>query len=185
MCVYYLEQNFNKSIELIESSLSLGKKGKFSTFEEIEILISLGVFYCEYINYKKGVSILLNAIDNLNFLPFIKDDKVKIRLYYNISKAYHQQKLFNESIKYANKGIKNCIKLKTIYLLGHCYYQKGESLFYMEQTENAIKNMNEALWVFEKTEDKLLYHYVSSEINKIERLNHPKDFSDVIIPELR
>ncbi len=180
VCTFYLEDNHLEAIAYIDEALSIHETTqKNYCEEEIEILISKAILYSEKNDYKEAVQIFLEALHHFKRLPFSGDTKIEMRLYYNISKSYFQQKQFQESIEYARKGIYQGIQSQQFYLLGHLYYQKGEAYLYLEKRELAISNMKEALWLFEKTKQKVLFDYVTQEIEKISSNVHPKDYADV------
>lgn len=180
VCVFYIEDNLLEAIEFIDNALSIHETTeKNYCEEEIEILISKAIFYSEKDQYREAVEVFLEALHQFKRLPFSGDKKIQMRLYYNISKSYFQQKQFTDSIEYAVKGIKEGIENHHFYLLGHLYYQKGESHLYLDERELAISNMKEAIWLFQKTKQRVLYDYVIHEIEKISSNVHPKDFADV------
>ncbi len=178
--IYYLYKDVQTATEELNKGLALNQSTKkVYNEQEVEIMISLAVIYSEEKRLEDALAIFLNALYHFKRLPYYHDRKIEMRLYYNISKNFHQQQKFQDSIHYAKTGIKHGLETESLYLLGHLYYQIGESLFYLNKPQEAIEQMTEAIWIFEKTNQKDLYHYVLEEIRKIQTKQHPKDFSDI------
>lgn len=180
VCIYYLQNDLNLATKEIDLALSLNQSSrKVFNEQEIEIMISHAIIYSEEKQYGQSIKFFLEALHHFKRLPLCNDRKIEMRLYYNISKNYHQQQNFHESIKYAKAGIKRGLEDQSLYLLGHLYYQVGECYLYLDAVAKATQFMKESLWIFEKTNQQGLFDYVKEEITRIETDQHPKDFSDL------
>lgn len=180
VCIFYLEKDLEEAVRCINEALLIHQTTKKNYCEEeIEILISKAVFYSEVQKYDKATEVFLEALYHFRRLPFHGNLKIEMRLYYNISKSYFQQKKFKQSIEYSDKGIYQAIEKQQFYSLGHLYFQKGECYLYLDDFVASVGYMKEALWIFDKTKQSSLYNYVLQELKKVETNQHPKDFSDV------
>lgn len=132
--------------------------------QEIEILNSLGIIYCEENMCSEGISILEDALGSYNKLNYVSNEIVYIRLLYNLAKSYYLQGNLIESKKYCNQGIEHCLNIESNYLLGELLYQLGLSFMKMNKSEEALNSFNRARALFaiqnrgsyiEATDDKL------------------------------
>jgi transcriptional regulator with XRE-family HTH domain len=166
---YELDQDLEKAIETLSEAINLthNKGQKMYTEKEIEILISIGVFYFNE-RLKKSEEVFKEIMENVEMLPHLYDHTIKTRVFYNYARVLTRLEQFTRSIQYCEKGIAWCIEKDTMFLLGELHYQIGYNFELQENYREALKYMKKALIVFElQSDDK----YISIIKGKIEELN--------------
>ncbi|MFD2683193.1 helix-turn-helix domain-containing protein [Bacillus seohaeanensis] len=166
---YELDQDLEKAIETLSEAINLthNKKQKIYTEKEIEILISIGVFYFNE-RLKKSEEVFKEIMENVEMLPHLYDHTIKTRVFYNYARVLTRLEQFTKSIQYCEKGIAWCIEKDTMFLLGELHYQIGYNFELQENYREALKYMKKALIVFELQKDD---KYISIIKGKIEELN--------------
>lgn len=172
LCIFYLTRDYEKSVLFLEEAISMANTTeKNSSESQIEIMISLAIIHSEKRNYKLANENYERALILVRQLPIIKNEMIEARLYYNYSKCLHEQKEYKKSFQLAEQGIRYCKSKMSLYLIGELYYQKGESLLYLEGNINkVIEYMEKALWYFKELENHTFYDYVSNEVDKLKDL---------------
>ncbi|MEC2071331.1 helix-turn-helix domain-containing protein [Alkalihalophilus marmarensis] len=170
ICSFYNTRDEERCFSLLEEALSLKTTAKNHLSEdEIEILTSKANIYCEIEQYEEAIAIYNEGLTLLKTIPHIRSSKLEVRILYNLSRAYHLNKQYKRSIETTTKGISICLKEESMYLLGELYYQKGESLFYKHQADQALVCMDYSLWIFERMENEGFYEYVKKERDEISK----------------
>ncbi|MDR4145094.1 XRE family transcriptional regulator, partial [Bacillus paranthracis] len=84
--VFEIDRDFNRAVKLINEAIELTFDTVF-TEREIEIFISKGIFHYEEGFIDDSLTIYEQAFKAINQLPYLKDDTIKSRLYFNIAKS--------------------------------------------------------------------------------------------------
>ncbi|MDV2886399.1 helix-turn-helix domain-containing protein [Alkalihalophilus pseudofirmus] len=170
ICNFYHTRDELRCFTLLDEALSLKATAKNHLSEdEIEILTSKANIYCELEQYEKAIAIYKEGLTLLKMIPYIRSTKLEVRILYNMSRAYHLNNQYARSIETATKGISICLREESMYLLGELYYQKGESLFYQQNVDQALVCMDYSLWIFERMKNEGFYQYVKKEREEISK----------------
>jgi len=107
---------------------------------EVRILMNIALILREKESYEKCIEILLFCLEAL------EPDNVeeRIRVYYNLSYAYHLSSIYDKALYYAEEGIKTCIDNKTLNGLALLYFRKGIAEFKLNR-ENYIDSLLKAV----------------------------------------
>lgn len=163
---YYLYQNKEKSLMYLNEALSL-KKSLAYTEQEIEILNSIGIIYCEEKNCIKGIKLLEESLEAFNNLPYVTNEKIYIRILYNLAKSYYLENHFADSLRYCQKGIDYCLDHETSYLLGELFYQQGLTYMKMKESKEAVVSLNKAKALFEIQNKEGYVNKVNEKLNEM------------------
>ncbi|WP_280770741.1 helix-turn-helix domain-containing protein [Salipaludibacillus daqingensis] len=170
ICTFHLHLDLDKALMLIDQALDLRETtNKNLSVEEMKILNSKAILLSQSKQTKEANRIIDRLLEDIKTSPLLKNPRIAINICYNGSKISVLQGKITEAIKRAEQGIKLCLKHEELYLLGELFYQNGQSL-YLKSDENgtaSIKLMEDALWIFDRTENKPFYDLVEEEINHI------------------
>lgn len=139
----------NKEFALIDI-----KKYKYS-YIELKCLYLIAIeynvlkLYCE----SNALSLFLLDTDSCTFDLFDNMNLLTIKLLMNISYNYHGLNMDAEAFKYADMGVKLCLRLKTFYLLHGLYYRCGIALFILGKPYNEYMDyLNKSMSILDLTE---------------------------------
>ncbi|MGD6803475.1 helix-turn-helix domain-containing protein [Rossellomorea vietnamensis] len=170
ICTFHIEQSAEKAMEIIDAALDLSTTidKNFSSIE-LKLLNSKSIFLSISNEFEESDKINQLVINFIEKKQYIEDPRIAINAYYNGSKTSVSFLQFEEAVRRAQKGIDYCMKHEQLYLLGELYYQKGNSLYNLskDNKKEALKLMDDALWIFNKSQNKVFYQYVSEEMEKI------------------
>lgn len=167
--LYMIHKNASLAIETLYEAISLTHViEKVWSEREIEVLLSIGSVYFEEKDYEKSLEVYSSARDYLHGLPFINDNTILCRLYYNMARILTRLDRYEDSMWYCEQGIKWCMEKDNLYLLGELHYHIGYNLEIQEKWEEANKYMEKSLTIFELQNDQ---KYISFINHKIENLN--------------
>jgi transcriptional regulator with XRE-family HTH domain len=170
---FYNNQDFKKSISILNEALNL--EINLNVFnhriQKIEILTSIAIIHNEIGQYKESIQIYEKAFSKLIDLIDVRDPKLEIRLCYGIAKSLYRRESFSQTINYCNRGIKQCLKNETLYLLGELYYHAGLTYDKQNKFSEAESLYNKAKYLFE-IENKELF--LETVLNKIKKINEKK-----------
>lgn len=142
-------------------------KDNFFTEQEIEILISIAIIYNEEKEFKMAEYKYIEAMNHLQKLPQLQNNQIYIRICYGLSRNYGESEKYDQSKKWAEKGINSCIQYESFYLLGELYYMVGWTLLKKEKKEVAIPYMENAIYFFSLTKNDAFVEFVKDEIEKL------------------
>ncbi|PMC36216.1 transcriptional regulator [Bacillus sp. UMB0899] len=166
---YYLKKATGENVisrlhEIINHTRS---KDNFFTEQEIEILISIAIIYNEEKEFKMAEYKYIEAMNHLQKLPQLQNNQIYIRICYGLSRNYGESEKYDQSKKWAEKGINSCIQYESFYLLGELYYMVGWTLLKKEKKEVAIPYMENAIYFFSLTKNDAFVKFVKDEIEKL------------------
>ncbi|NRG32267.1 helix-turn-helix domain-containing protein [Niallia circulans] len=161
--VFEIDRDFNRAVKLINEAIELTFDTVF-TEREIEIFISKGIFHYEEGFIDDSLTIYEQAFKAINQLPYLKDDTIKSRLYFNIAKSLTDQSMFDASITYCKEGINWAIQQDNLYLLAHFHYHIGYNYELQKNFDLAIPYMQDALMIFQLVKDHRYTDYIEGKI---------------------
>jgi len=170
ICHFHLYEDMETAIELIDHALALTTTTyKNYSEEELKILNSKSILLSQSGAANEANNIINELMSCIKKIRVRNDPKIEINILFNGSIISVLLKNYEEAIERAEKGIQECVKKESLYLLGELYYQKGKSL-YLESPKNltqAILLMEDALWIFSRTGNKKFYKFVNIEVKKL------------------
>jgi transcriptional regulator with XRE-family HTH domain len=169
ICAYYLEQDVEKSLELLNEAMKLAVSTENYTEKEIEILNSIGIIYSEEGRYKEAMDIFSMAIQHMSGVAFVQDYTIYLRLFYNYAKVLTVLEDYVVSLKYCDKGLALCLQHEYLYLFGEFHYQKGENLLQLRKKKQAIEFFRKSLMIFELQQNHKFAQFVKKRLREIER----------------
>jgi transcriptional regulator with XRE-family HTH domain len=150
ICIYYLERNNNKALEILNESLKLTFTGKSLLQErEIEILNSIAIIHKDNCDFEKAINLYKEALNSLKYLPQVKDPLIKVKILYSLSKTFTDVGDFKQSLLYCDQGIEECKRAESLFLLGELHYQKGSNLYRMGLFEEGMEMIDKSKSIFE------------------------------------
>jgi transcriptional regulator with XRE-family HTH domain len=162
---YYLNQNVSKAIELFDRAIDL-THDKVWTEREVEIAISKGIIFFEEGELEKALTIYELALDQMGLLPYIQDNSIKTRLFYNTARVLTRLQIFNRSISYCKEAIDWCIENEDLFLLGELHYHIGYNYELQNKLSSAKSYMEKSLIIFELQLDTKYISFIQSKIAK-------------------
>lgn len=168
ICVCYLEEDVETALELIDKALALSKTTKKNySIEELDILTSKAIFLGILNKWSAADQLYENILSHAKKSVYQKGKGTLANIYYNYSRTSLFLGNYTRALTFANSGIALCKEEKTIFLLGHLYYQKAESLSKIEGkvTTEILNIYKDAVWVFRQIGDEKSLDYVQSKIN--------------------
>lgn len=175
ICDFYLNKNLHSSIKKVTEALLMTYKNERSLMKEreIEIANSLAILYKEQGKYSKVLELYTKLLRSMKSIDVMKDDSIKLRIYYGIGKSYTDMGEYQTSLHFCEKGIKLAMKLETMYLLGELYFQCGSNYYRLGDEEAGSSHIKKCLTIFklqgknemvsfvESLQDKLRQKYIS------------------------
>ena len=141
------------------------------TDQDIEILNSLAIIYCEQKKWSEGKKNFEKAIEIYKQNMFITNSSIYIRLCYNLSKLLYNLKEYRQGVSMCDKGIEICQQKDSNYLFGELLYQKGILLMEIDKREDGIEYLKNACIIFKLLKKHDYFHSVNEEINKLKSEN--------------
>lgn len=165
ICYYHLDKNVPKALKLLDEAIQLTHDKVWSE-REIEISLSKGIILFEEGNLPEALSVYEPAKEHLKLLPYLQDDTIKSRLYYNLARTLTRLGEFNLSTSYCKQAIDYCIERDNLYLLGELHYHVGYNYELKKQIKTAKSYMEKALIIFELQMDEKYIHFINKKISE-------------------
>src|SRR5690625_620824 len=157
LCERYVNNDTIKALELMNQALAISSTTKKTYSErEIEILLTIAHLYIDLEQFHKAIKKYEHIMIITNKIPYIKNNNLKISLYYNLSRVHLFLDNLDEAIKYAKLGINICIRTQSLFGLGYLYFVLGRAYEDKHNYENALESFNKAKYIFELTENENL-----------------------------
>lgn len=154
ICERHLNRNFSNALKLIDQALSLSEtNNKVYSERDIEILVNKANLYLELREYEQAIEIYDRIILNMKKIPYFKNDRIKINLYYNLARVHLFLDNYYETIKYAKTGINLCRKIQSMYGLGQLYFILGRAYEELDNYTQALEHFQKAKFLFELNEN--------------------------------
>lgn len=148
ICLFHLYEDETNALACLEEALELNPTtNKNKSERELDIMLSKAIIHSVTGNHgeaETGYEILLKEAARH---PYLLNQKLVLRIYYNYSKNKFDQEKYKSSFKVAEEGVRMCLKTDSLYMLGEFYYQCGQSGW----TGGQI-TIKEALRFYEKAE---------------------------------
>ncbi|QED49683.1 helix-turn-helix domain-containing protein [Cytobacillus dafuensis] len=168
ICAFYLDGNPDKAFDTLSKAIAITNPRRSSLSErEIEILISIGIIFYETQNYRSAITIFLEALNNIEKLPYIKNMKGKLRILFGLSQALTEIGEYKESLTYCHKGLNLCINEELLYLLNEFHYQIGENNIKMGEIEKGKEYLEECLHLLKLERKTKIQKIIEGEIEKL------------------
>jgi transcriptional regulator with XRE-family HTH domain len=151
ICIFYLERNSEKAIELLNEIRQNhdDEKGHFPKEMDIEILNSFAILQKDLRNFGEAEICFQEALELLKQFPRLKDPTIELRILFGLAQVYTETGRYQDSLKLSQKGIKICNELEMLNLLGHFHYQVGENLARLGDKVEAKKEFDKASLIFQ------------------------------------
>ena len=169
MCEKYVNNDFNKAIELMNQALAISNtNSKTYSERELEITLSIAHVYIDLKQFRKAIEKYEHVMVAMNRIPHLKNDNLKIGLYSNLSRVHLFLDNLDEAIKYAKLGIHICIKSQSLFGLGYLYFILGRAYEDKKNFESALESFKKAKFIFELTENENLLMKILYNIKDVE-----------------
>jgi transcriptional regulator with XRE-family HTH domain len=167
---FEIERDVDKAINTLWEAINLThKNNKVYSERELEIMISIGIFYFNE-DLEKADEVYKEIMRGIQLLPHISDYSIKTRVYYNYARLQTRLKKIEESTRYCQEGITWCIEKDTMFLLGELHYHIGYNYELKGENEQALEYMKKALIVFELQQDDKYIKYIKNKISELTTL---------------
>lgn len=168
ICIYYLSKDVYNSVNTLYTAIDLTNPDRTNLAErEIEILTSIAIIRFEEEEFAAAYEIFEMALKNLESLPHILDPKAKLRILYGLSQTLSAREEYDNSLKYSNQGIKDCINNELLYLFGEFYYQSGENYIKIDKVDKGIEYINKSKEIFLLQNNERFVKLVEVELEKL------------------
>ncbi|WP_078576453.1 helix-turn-helix domain-containing protein [Salipaludibacillus agaradhaerens] len=157
---YYLNDHFEHAILHLDTSLAMSPTNHL-TPQDIEILNSKAIIYCEANKLDGGIAIFKNIlkIKDQSFMEI--NPRIIVRVYYNLAKSLYELDDNKESLFYCNKGVSFSLEIESFYLLGELYFQSAVA--HIKQN-----NLDEAHHFFQLSKDVFQAKSDSKSVKKLD-----------------
>ncbi|OIU67697.1 helix-turn-helix domain-containing protein [Rossellomorea aquimaris] len=167
---YELDKDVKKAITTLQEAINLThKNNKVYSERELEILISVGMFYFNE-DIMKAKEVFTEIREGIMLLPYLSDYTIKTRFFYNYARLLTRSEKIEESIKYCQDGISWCLEKDTMFLLGELHYQIGYNFELLNDKDKAKVYMEKALVVFELQQDDKYIQFIKNKITELTSL---------------
>lgn len=168
VCLYYLHNNTEKALELLHEAIQLTNPDFKNLNEaEIEILTSIATISCELRDYRKASEFFQKALDDLQSLPGLVDQKVKIRILFGYAQSLTEEGKYEESISYCQEGINLCIVAELLFLIAELHFQMGENYIKLGEAEAGRAYINKSLFLCELTKQEKMGEIMKKELSRL------------------
>lgn len=168
ICSYYIDKNLELAIHILNNAISISNpKRQNLTERETEILISIALLHYENNDYQNALNIFLEALTNLDKLPYISNSKVKIRVLFGLSQVFTELGKYGVSLEYCKKGINLCINEESLYCLNEFYYQMGENFIKLGDVDRGIEYIEQCLYLLKLEKKDSLIEIIEKEKQRL------------------
>lgn len=167
ICVFYLENNFDKAIQLLHGALDLTNEKRVNLSErEVEILTSIAILYKDMNHYTEAISMFKKGLNDLEKLPHILESRGKVRILFGLSQALTEIGEYQESLVYCQKGIDICIHEEIQYLFANLHYQSGENYIKLGNKEKGKEFLQKAIYILQLQKNDKFIQIIETEMEK-------------------
>ncbi|NOU78928.1 helix-turn-helix domain-containing protein [Paenibacillus sp. LMG 31459] len=164
ICIYYLDHNFEHALSYIQNSINQ----EFMTEQDIQMLNSIGVLYCEEYRLEEALAYFENGLQYYYKLPVQSNHKILVRILYNYAVTLTRLQLFEKSIKECHTAVNVCLKHYSTFSLGELFYHIGYNYSLINEITKAKSYYEKSISLFEITDNPIFAQHA---INKISELN--------------
>lgn len=134
---YKMHDDFHRALMLLDEALSMRHTTlKSHSEKEIEIYLTKANIHTERKDLNKAHSMYKDILTYINRLPVIRDKELLIKVYYNYSRSLYLNGELEESLLFAQNGIRECRENRILYGMGELYFQMGR--VYRDHSENEL-----------------------------------------------
>jgi transcriptional regulator with XRE-family HTH domain len=168
ICIYYLEEDMERSVSLLFEALALtNPERKQMTEREIEILTSVAIIEKDHGNLDQAVEVFLEALNHLTALPQVQDSSIWLKILYGLAQALSKLERYEQSLIYCSKGIDNCIYEENMYLFGELHYQTGMNFIKLGKLPEGKEYLEKAVTIFRLQQNEKFASLVLTEMEKL------------------
>ncbi|MFC5734724.1 helix-turn-helix domain-containing protein [Cytobacillus gottheilii] len=160
---YHLDNKVNTALKYLDEAIEMTHDKVWSE-REVEILQSKGIILFEQGDLPKALEIYEYAKEHLKQLPYIQDDTIQTRLYYNLARTLTRLGQYRQSTLYCKQAIAYCIERDHLYLLGELHYHVGYNFELIGNLKEAKSFMERALIIFELQLDTKYIQFITEKI---------------------
>ncbi|MGE7604395.1 helix-turn-helix domain-containing protein [Peribacillus sp. NPDC097675] len=164
ICAYYLENDFNKSIQLLTETLEMDHT-IHATEQNLHILNSIAVIYSEIEIWEQSKKYYSKAWEVFHTSIYPMNIQILIKLCYNLGKTLYKLALYDEALVKIRKGIHSTKEAETNYLFGELFYQEGLVLIKLNMYEKASISFNQAASVFSLVDKESFLKVANDKLN--------------------
>ncbi|WP_157796587.1 helix-turn-helix domain-containing protein [Bacillus sp. FJAT-45037] len=164
--VYYLSNNFEESIRLLEE-LIIESTTFLDILQNINIKTSIAIIHQEEKLFSKAYDLFKEAWEQLLTLENIGDYQTEIKILFGLSQTLSYLEKYYESKVYCLKAISICVKKDTLYLLADSYYQVGYNLIKLNKKEEGLTNIQTALSIYKVQGNNNMINIVNEQLEKL------------------
>lgn len=163
ICIYYLDHNFEHALSCIKNSIN----SEFMTEQDIQMLNSIGVLYCEEYRLEEALAYFESGLHYYYKLPVQSNYKILVRILYNYAVTLTRFQLFEKSIKECHTAVNICLKHYSTFSLGELYYHIGYNYSLIKEITNARSYYEKSLYLFEITDNTIFVQHVLNKIGEL------------------
>ncbi|MCA1066621.1 helix-turn-helix domain-containing protein (plasmid) [Rossellomorea sp. AcN35-11] len=141
LALYHLLDQKEEAIEVLLSCLSDSSLTNLFKELDVNVLNSIGIIFRNEKQPQKALFYMLRAYEITEKVGEVVDNKLILKVYYNLSKIYTDiGENIEESIRLCNKGIKKCTESESFFLLAEFNYQIGRNyLLHLPDKEEGLR----------------------------------------------
>ena len=147
ICDFYLKKDSVNAIDTLNTALHLTGQEHY-TEQTISIKNSIAIIYFEVQQYENSLAFFQKCKSEFD-VSNLKDEVLKIRILYGLSKTLVALKREEEAILECKKAIKVCVAEETLYLLGELYFQIGRNFILLNRVTESEHYFEKAQHIFE------------------------------------
>ncbi|MCM3617904.1 helix-turn-helix transcriptional regulator [Sutcliffiella horikoshii] len=142
--------------------LLLSKERNKVHFQNLRIKNVIANVYAENGDYKEALKHYTDIL-NVN-IKLEAYRRFKLKVYFNLSKLYFYENLYEQSIEVAERGIKLSQELEDISMLGNLYIQASQSMLKLKDYEssNIQVYLDNAKFVFQMTNNQKCLEFIGN-----------------------
>ena len=163
--LYKVHHDFDQARMLLDEALSMRQTTMKSHSEkEIEMYLTKANIYTELGDFDGALSLYKDIMTFLNQLPAVRHKILFIKVYYNYSRSLYLNGELDESLKYAQKGIRECNERRILYGMGELYFQMGKIYRDLSDKEHSLHYYEKAKMVSQLIDDEDLMEICESQM---------------------
>ncbi|WP_147804008.1 helix-turn-helix domain-containing protein [Alkalicoccus halolimnae] len=170
ICIFHIDENKFKAISFLDKAIEQSETTNKNKSEiELDILLSKANIYSMVDEHNHAAALYEELLSASRKHPYLQNDKLVLRIYYNYSKNQFDQNQFKKSVGLAKSGIKQCLNTDSLYMLADLYFQCGQSLWHSnkKQIEEPLLYLEKSRNVFMLRENEEFAGFVEEEIEDI------------------
>ncbi|MBI9014966.1 MAG: helix-turn-helix transcriptional regulator [Clostridiales bacterium] len=141
---------FIEAMKIGNSSFELKNINRFKYTQlehRILLLIALALSFKRELKLANKILILSLETNQLKCRLDFNDIRLMIKIYFNLSYNFFGDEDYQNSLKYADEGIKYCQKHHSMYALSGLFYRRGIAKFFME-VDDYMTDLTYAMQLF-------------------------------------